>query len=393
MINIKNKENCTGCYSCENICPVDAINMEIDEEGFWYPKVQEHRCIDCKLCEKSCPIINKKTSISLKEAYGCFNKDDYIRLKSSSGGIFTAIAKVILQDNGDVFGAAFDENFQVKHICIENDDDLYKLRGSKYVQSNINTTYKQAKDILLQGRKVLFSGTPCQISGLKSFLGKEYDNLLCVDLICHGVPSPLVWKEYLKEISNSRKLSLITFRDKSNGWKNAELVYKFESGSEYREKYSESTYIKGFIQNCFLRPSCYTCHNKTLDRCSDLTLGDFWGVEEQLPSIDIQEGISLLLVHSEKGSSILNKIKNNIFVEKVDINLALTFNECAIQSVKLTKKRLKFFQYIKKLSVKESIEGSIKVSKLDYMIKKINFKINRLFYINKKVFNKIGGIK
>lgn len=391
MINIKNKEDCTGCYSCENICPVDAISMEIDEEGFWYPKVQEYKCIDCDLCGKSCPIINKKNNISTKKAYGCFNKDDDIRLKSSSGGMFTAIANEIIKNNGAVFGAAFDDNFQVKHICVENYDDLSRLRGSKYVQSNINMTYKQAKGILLQGRQVLFSGTPCQISGLKSFLNKEYDNLLCMDIVCHGVPSPLVWKEYLNEISKGKKIRTIIFRDKSKGWKNSELVYKFEDGNEYREKYSESTYIKGFIQNCFLRPVCYSCHNKTLDRCSDFTLADFWGVEDEIHNIETQKGISLLLVHSEKGRDILNKIKDNIFLKKVDINSALKFNECAIQSVKLTKKRTKFFECVKHLSVKESIEESTKVSKLDCILKNINSKVNRLLYINKKVFSRIGG--
>lgn len=371
MINIQNKKDCTGCYSCENICPLNAINMEIDEEGFWYPKVLKDKCINCGLCEQSCPIINKKEITSLKKAYASFNKNDEIRIKSSSGGIFSVIATDIIKNNGVVYGAAFDENFDVVHICVENKSQLYKLRGSKYVQSNLNNTYKQIKEKLLEGKQVLFSGTPCQVSGLKSFLGKDYDNLFCIDLICHGVPSPKVWKKYIQEISNGKRISDFTFRDKSDGWKESNLVCKFENGREYREKYQDNKYIKGFIKNCFLRPSCYSCNNKTLNRCSDLTLADFWGIENILPNLDCSKGISLILVHTDKGLKKIKALNDEIYLKEVDIDCAIKDNSCAVESVKLTKARKKFFDYVNNMSVNESIDKSLNKNIIELMFEKL----------------------
>ncbi|MCR1823329.1 SP_1767 family glycosyltransferase [Terrisporobacter muris] len=358
MIKIEEKHMCSGCHACDNICPKKAISMDIDEEGFWYPNVDKNKCVNCNLCKDICPIINDKNFVSMKKAYGCYNLDEDIRLKSSSGGVFSALASSVIAKNGVVFGARFDENFNVVHDYIETIEELSVFRGSKYVQSNIGENFKIAKKFLKSGRLVLFSGTPCQIGGLKAYLRKEYDNLITVDLICHGVPSPMIWQKYIEELSNGKKLTDMTFRDKSKGWKNGVLKYTFNDGSEITEKYGESLYIKGFIKNCYLRPSCYACHFKTLDRCSDLTLGDFWGVEDSLPNIDKDSGVSLIMGHSDKGYKALEDIKEQIYSEEVDIDKSIVFNTCAIESVK-NSKRKDFFKIMESNSLEESIDKTI----------------------------------
>lgn len=364
MIDIKEKYMCDGCHACYSVCPKDAINMEIDDEGFWYPKVDNNKCVDCNKCEKVCPILNKKEVKSLKKAYACYNLDEDIRMKSSSGGTFTILAAEVIKDNGVVFGAKFDEDFNVVHDYVEDIEGLSKFRGSKYVQSNIGDSFRQAKKFLDEGRRVLFSGTPCQIDGLKSYLNKDYENLVTVDLICHGVPSPMIWQRYINELGDGKKLSAMTFRDKSKGWNSGVLKYRFEDGSEIDENYSESVYIKGFIQNCFLRPSCYNCNFKTLDRVSDFTLGDFWGVESILPKLKDNKGISLVFVHSEKSDRMMKEIKKNIYLCEVEIENSITWNSCAIKSLELLPNRNKFFRYVDEISVKEAVDKSLYKSKL-----------------------------
>lgn len=358
MIKIEEKYKCSGCHACYSICPKNAIDMVVDEEGFWYPNVNEEKCVGCNLCEKVCPIINSKNYTSLKKAYGCYNLDENVRLKSSSGGIFSVLASNIIKKGGVVFGAKFDENFNVVHDYVKTVDEIHVFRGSKYVQSNIAESFKKAKGFLDIGRVVLFSGTPCQIAGLKAYLRKDYDNLITVDLICHGVPSPMIWQRYINELGQGKKLTYMTFRDKSNGWNNGILRYRFDDDSEITEEYGESLYIKGFIKNCYLRPSCYDCNFKTLDRCSDLTLGDFWGVENSLPNINKDSGVSLVMVHSSKGEELFDSVKNKIFYEEIDINKSIVFNTCAIESVK-NSKRGNFFKLLEELSLEESINNSI----------------------------------
>ena len=358
MIDIKEKYMCDGCHACYSVCPKDAINMEIDDEGFWYPKVDNTKCVDCNKCEKVCPILNKTEVKSLKKAYACYNLDEDIRVKSSSGGIFTILASEIIKDDGVVFGAKFDKDFNVVHDYVEDIDGLSKFRGSKYVQSNIGDSFRQAKKFLDGGRKVLFCGTPCQIGGLKSYLNKDYDNLVTVDLICHGVPSPMIWKRYINELGDGKKLSAMTFRDKSKGWNSGVLKYRFEDGSEINEEYGESLYIKGFIKNCFLRSSCYSCNFKTLDRGSDFTLGDFWGIEEIIPEIDKKSGVSLIMIHTKKAQDLFNGLNKNMYYEEVDINKSIVFNTCAIESVK-NEKREDFFRILKDNTLEESIDKTI----------------------------------
>lgn len=358
MIKIEEKYKCSGCHACYSICPKNAIDMIVDEEGFWYPNLNEEKCVGCNLCEEVCPIINSRNYTSLKKAYGCYNLDENVRLKSSSGGIFSVLASNVIKRGGIVFGAKFDENFNVVHDYVETVNEIEIFRGSKYVQSNIGESFKKAKEFLDSGRIVLFSGTPCQIGGLTAYLRKDYDNLITVDLICHGVPSPMIWKRYINELGQGKKLTYMTFRDKSKGWNNGVLKYRFNDNSETTEEYGESLYIKGFIKNCYLRPSCYNCNFKTLDRCSDLTLGDFWGVEDLLPDIDKDSGVSLVMVHSSKGEELFDSVKNEVFYEEVDIDKSIVFNTCAVESVK-NSKRENFFKLLEVSSLEESIHNSI----------------------------------
>lgn len=346
MIKITDKKNCTGCYACLNTCPQSCITMKDDFEGFWYPVVDYNKCINCGLCENVCPVMHKTQENNEPRAYACINKNEIIRMKSSSGGIFTLVAEHVIDNNGVVFGASFDKGFTVVHSYVESKEDLEKFRGSKYVQSKIGDAYKQAELFLREGRQVLFSGTPCQIAGLKSFLQREYDNLLCIDIVCHGVPSPKVWERYISYHENRAGASVkrIAFRRKDNGWKRYSISLSFNNDTEYIETFDGDLYMRAFLKNVCLRPSCYACNFKTLHRQSDITLADFWGIQNLLPKMDDDKGTSLVFINSVRGESVFKKIKDKILCEEVDINKAVEYNLSAIKSVEKNPKRDKFFK-------------------------------------------------
>ena len=337
MTRIISKELCNGCCACANICPKNCINMIHDDNGFWYPNININNCINCGLCEQTCPITNKPL-VNMKketEAFAAVNNDDTIRHKSSSGGVFTIIAQEIIAQGGVVFGAAFAEDFKsVNHIYIDKECDLDKLRGSKYVQSKIGRTYCQAKEFLDEGRKVLFTGTPCQIGGLYSFLNKQYDNLFTQDIVCHGVPSPMVWKKYLEE--REKKAASITdnvsFRYKKYGWKKYYILIRFKNGKKYQKFFREDSYMRAFLANATLRQSCFKCFFKGINRSADITLADFWGVQNILPEIDDDKGVSLLLVHSDNGLKLLESIKQHAHIQSVSIDTVSRYNPSAVQS-------------------------------------------------------------
>lgn len=345
MIEIKNKKDCCGCYACYNICPKECITMESDNEGFWYPKIDRDKCINCNLCEKVCPIINPvKRADSKKIAYAGMNKNEQIRIKSSSGGIFSILAEYIIKNNGVVCGAGFDEDFNIKHKRILYSTDLDLLRGSKYVQSSIGDIYKQVKNDLESNMLVLFTGTPCQVEGLRSYLRKEYVNLITMDFICHGVPSPLVWEKYLKKMKKSKQENIknIYFRNKDIGWKLFSLKIIFDKRI-YSNDLNNDLFMKGFLQDVYLRPSCYNCKFKKINRISDITVADFWGIENILPKMDDDKGTSLVVIHSEKGKQLFDKLSETMIINEVDLNEAIKYNSSMIRSVKYNEKRNSFF--------------------------------------------------
>lgn len=376
MISISKKQNCSGCFACFNVCPQKCIIMKQDEEGFHYPDVDKIKCINCSACEKVCPILNNKQMDNKPDAYACYNKDEDIRLQSSSGGIFTLVAENVINNNGVVFGACFDDNFHVVHDFTETKEGLSRFRGSKYVQSKIGDAYKKVKDFLYEEREVLFTGTPCQIGGLKSYLKKEYDNLFCIDVICHGVPSPTVWDDYVKyrgNLSNER-IQRIVFRRKDEGWRLFSMAFSFKDDTEYRENLNKDLFMQAFLKDACLRPSCYECNFKTLYRQSDITLGDFWGVENIAHHIDDDKGTSLIFVNSAKGQSMFNKIQDNLIYLKVDIIDAVKYNSAAIKSVLLTKRRDKFFKFYNKIAIDKAIKRATKDS-LMFRYKKLMYRV------------------
>lgn len=345
MINITDKPECCGCKACYNICPQECITMMPDEEGFWYPLIDIEECTECGLCDKVCPILCKGTAQNKPVAYACINKDDNIRQQSSSGGVFSLIAEKVLGNNGIVFGAGFDTDFNVEHSWTDSMDGLNRFRGSKYVQSNIGNTYQKVRRLLKQGSQVLFPGTPCQIAGLKTFLDKDYESLICVDIICHGVPSPKVWQLYKQHMEKlfGAKIARIAFRDKNCGWKLYSVSFSFGNETEYSKPLTEDVFMQGFLKDIYLRPSCHACSFKSLNRLSDITLADFWGIESILPQMDDDQGTSLVLVHSDKGQAIFSSIAERMIYEKVDIDKAIAANPPAIKSAALNPKREKFF--------------------------------------------------
>lgn len=311
MIKIEDKSKCCGCSACVSVCPKHCIAMEEDNEGFLYPQINTSSCIGCGLCKKVCPVLHRGENKQPLEIYAAKNRNESMRLASSSGGIFTLLAEKVLDEGGVVFGARFNENWEVIHDYTEMRSGLAAFRGSKYVQSKIGDSYIQVKSFLDADRKVLFTGTPCQIAGLKRYLRKEYDNLLAVDIICHGVPSPMVWRKYLDEVTQFKrsKIKEIRFRDKLTGWKNYRFLIKSimddksENVSELiSERGYSNKYISVFLADLSLRPSCYACPAKGGKSCSDITLGDYWGIEKFDSKFDDDKGCSVLLINSVKGS-------------------------------------------------------------------------------------------
>jgi len=343
MIDIKDKSKCSGCHSCYNICPKQCITMKEDQEGFWYPEVDVNLCIDCGLCEKRCPILNDMKIDNQPQAYACYNKDESIRKESSSGGVFTLLASLVIEKGGIIYGASFNNENMVEHIEVDNVDDLNKLRGSKYVQSKIENTYSKIKDYLNQGRLVYFSGTPCQIDGLLAFLNKRYDNLILQDIVCHGVPSPKVWKKYLEQF-NIEEDAKISFRDKSTGWDS--YSFTIDQKEKFTQLSSQNEYMKVFLKDLCLRPSCYECHSKSLHRNSDITLADFWGIKNICPELYDNKGTSLVFINSKKGKEIFENIKQDIEYEEVNIEEASKYNPSSYKSVPIPDKRNKYMENI-----------------------------------------------
>lgn len=352
MINITEKHNCTGCHACANICPQQCILMESDSEGFLYPKVDLKSCVACGLCEKVCPVLHTESVNNEPQAYSCYNKDEQVRLASSSGGIFTLIAQHILNNGGVVFGVGLEKDLTAVHSYVETKEQLKEFRGSKYVQSKIGETYKKAKYFLKQKRLVLFTGTPCQIAGLKSYLQQDYDNLFCIDIICHGVPSPKVWQKYLSYHENraGAKVQSANFRHKNKGWKSFSMSLLFSNATEHIQTLDKDLYMQAFLKNTCLRPSCYKCNFKSLHRQSDITLADFWGIQKVLPKLDDDKGTSLILVNSTKGKSMFYRIQDEISFELVDIDKAVSYNPAVNKSAEQNPKRQKFFDQIDMLS-------------------------------------------
>ena len=302
MIRIDRPTDCCGCEACAQRCPRQCIAMHADAEGFLYPRVDTAACIDCGLCEQVCPVLRPAAPRKPAAVYAAKNPDERIRTESSSGGIFTLLAEETVRAGGVVFGARFDETWKVVHDSTETIEGLAAFRGSKYVQSRIGNCFARAEEFLKQGRQVLFSGTPCQIAGLNRFLRRSYDNLLTVDVVCHGVPSPLVWRRYLDEIGGGTTVSRISMRDKSTGWGNYSIRIDANERNLVDEPAARNAYMRGFLADLYLRPVCHACPAKGGRSGSDLILGDFWGIRQVHPHFADDKGVSLLQTYSEQGN-------------------------------------------------------------------------------------------
>lgn len=309
MITISQKEDCCGCGGCAQRCPRQCITMKEDKEGFLYPVVEESLCIDCGLCEKICHELNEYEKRMPTDIFAAINRDDCIRRQSSSGGVFHLLAERTIRNGGVVFGARFDDNWQVVIDYAETHEGITPFLGSKYVQARTEKSYIHAESFLKNGREVLFSGTPCQIAGLHHFLRKDYDNLVTVDFVCHGVPSLKVWEKYLFEVTeNVKRANNIRFRSKRDGWKRFyfELTYEKDSQTvELSSFHGTNHFMRAFLSDMILRPSCHNCKAKEGRSRSDITIADFWGVNAELPEMDDDKGTSLLIINTEKGERLI----------------------------------------------------------------------------------------
>lgn len=344
MINIIDKVNCCGCSACASICPKNCITMTEDSEGFLYPAVDDLLCIDCGLCEKVCPVINvDKEQPKEQTAYLIQNYDEQVLKESTSGGAFSAFARTIIDKGGVVFGAAFDDRLKVRHICAQSVEELSKFRNSKYVQSTLGECFQQAKVFLDGGREVLFSGTPCQIEGLKKFLRKEYTNLLTVDVVCRACPSPMIWRKYLAYRGREQKIENAKFRDKADyGYDYSQISL---TDGKQRTHYGVETdpYLRAFFGNLSDRPSCYSCAFKKRYRVSDVTIWDCFDVYKFDKEFDDNRGVTRALVHTAKGEYLIEQAKSSCKIKKIDADKAVEGVREMVMSVPRNSNREQFF--------------------------------------------------
>lgn len=330
MIQIDNPANCCGCTACASICAQDAITMEPDALGFLYPKIDVTKCVECGLCEKVCQFnehYDCSLNLPLPKAYAARHKDLNEVMKSRSGAAFVAISDYILEQGGVVYGAGYKDHFRVVHKRSTTKAERDEFRGSKYVQSDLTGVFRQVKADLKCGLIVLFSGTPCQTSGLNAYVGKKLrQNLVLVDIVCHGVPAPYIWRDYINhiEFECKKKIVAVDFRDKSHyGWKDHKESFLLDDESFI----TKTLWTHLFYQHIMFRHSCGVCHFTNLQRPSDITLADFWGWEENVPGFnDDNRGVNLVLVNTEKGKNLFKTACNNLDTKDVDIRNCLQPN-------------------------------------------------------------------
>lgn len=404
------KHKCTNCMACYNICPVGAIVMVEDKDGFVYPSIVEEKCTHCGLCTKKCPALNleqtKEISKRLEKpaAYGGYIEDEETREKSSSGGVFSILSKYVLDKGGYVCGARFTQGGICEHVIVDNWEDLAPLRGSKYVQSNVNNCYKEIKSLLEQDKYVLFTGTPCQVAGLYAVLGKDYEKLITVDLLCHGVPSQKVFREYLNEITDGRadKVTNVNFKEKSTGWRNPSLTIDGKDLSIivpnfYANDDIKNMYGLGFVKNLTLRKSCTDCQYSKLPRKGDFTIGDFWGVENCDKTIDDNKGTSAILVNSPKAETILKNLKSNFSkLKEVPIEAISKYNMINIKSrihphAAFFREKYSKGEYSSLCAlIKECLEKNDGIAILNYGESTTNYGCNLVAYALQKKISKYG---
>lgn len=355
MIKILDPSKCCGCSSCLQVCPKQCISFKEDAEGFKYPSIDTDLCIDCRLCEKVCPILNIESKRVPLQILAARINDEKVLLESSSGGIFFLVAKYVINHGGVVFGAKFNEKWEVVHSYTDSIDEIALFQRSKYVQSIIGNTYLEAKQFLKDGKIVLFTGTPCQIAGLNKYISKKTDNLITMDFVCHGVPSPMVWRDYLKETVHSkcnlsnedwiRQISGISFRDKSFGWRRFCLNISGPQNNHIitKECLDENPYMRAFLHNIILRPSCYTCPFKNGKSGADITIADYWGCEIFHPSFNDNKGLSLIMLFTKKGKDLIHNL--NLNFEISSYRKAVFCNSAIVRSHHKHPNRELFFRF------------------------------------------------
>lgn len=348
-LNSHNEYECSGCAACYSVCNHTAITMEENGEGFLFPVRHADKCIGCGLCEKVCPIEHSVyNNTSSPQVYAAFDPKE--RKMSSSGGLFYTIAKYVIEQNGVVFGATYDENLQVRHVGVERLSDLENLRGSKYVQSYIEETFREAKRYLKEGRYVYFTGTPCQIAGLKAYLRKDYKNLITTDIVCHGVPSRKFFNQHLYHLGQKygSKVTNYSFRD-TRFWLIREKI-QLENGKVFcQHDGNRSPYLYAFGLGITYRYSCFACKFAHIPRQGDITLADYWGIGRFHPEVDNRVGVSLVLLNSSKGIDIWNKIKRNLKYVISTMDACTVYNPNVIRPTKQPKGRQYFFSELERV--------------------------------------------
>lgn len=403
MIEINRPEDCCGCTACEAVCPVDCISMPKDSDGFSYPHVDKTQCIDCGLCIKACPVINRYGSAAITaKVYAAINCDGQVRAESSSGGVFSLLAQVVLERNGVVFGARYNNNFKVVHCSIERLEDLHLLRGSKYAQSDMGESLSDVKRLLAAGREVLFSGTPCQVAGLKHYLHQDYPLLTTVDVACHGVPSPAIFARYLDEqqqrVERENKgavaeLRNFTFRNKAAGWRHYNVVSEYniargeanpENGTiRITQPFFRNEFMRGFLHNFFLRPICYQCPSKKFTSGSDITIADYWGIENHTPQMDDNKGTSLVIVLTGNGQRMWDSIVPRIKAQPTSMADALSGNHALVRSESIPAQREMFFADLRRMTLAMAVKKHAKTP-LTKKIKRTIIKIAKFLGITIK---------
>lgn len=394
MIACKDWKLCTGCEACVQACPVHCITKQYSD-GFEYPWIDESKCIQCGKCQRICPVLNNSLQQTLRkqkqlDAYVAINSAPSDRVSSSSGGIFIALAKHVVQQGGCVCGAVWTDKYTVKHEIIDSEKELTRFQGSKYLQSQIGNVYFDVQERLKNNQFVLFSGTACQIAGLKSFLQKDYDHLLTVDVLCHGVPSPLVWRKHIdwSEAQWGKPIASVSFRKKEPSWDRYSVDYLFADGEHKLIPHYSDPFMGLFLGNIDLRESCYKCRYKSIPHMSDMTIGDAWGVDKRFPEFSDGKGISAVICNTDAGRKILLQLSDKIQANKTDLNFVVPPLRDSRKSVRKHPNRKQFLKHLSNQDSYEKLLGDIRMNK----VQRIVYQLHKLGpYMLKIVYQDIAG--